>query len=146
MEQAFEQLIEKLVAAVAEALVLYVIIQAIPGLSAAVGAAGSLTSLIGQTTGITKLMASMGSAGGANSGGGGSSGGADVPAYANGGIVTSAHIGIVGEAGPEAIIPLSRMSEFTGGAGGNFQVTHKVSGSDLLLVINRASKTQSRKS
>lgn len=34
--------------------------------------------------------------------------------YANGGIVTKAHMGIVGEAGPEAIIPLSPARRFRG--------------------------------
>jgi hypothetical protein len=33
---------------------------------------------------------------------------ARTPAYANGGIITSPHMGLVGEAGPEAIIPLNK--------------------------------------
>ena len=35
--------------------------------------------------------------------------------FANGGIVTQPTAGIVGEAGPEAVIPLSRMNEMVGG-------------------------------
>jgi phage-related minor tail protein len=35
-------------------------------------------------------------------------------AFANGGIVTKAMLGLVGEAGPEAIIPLSRLNETSG--------------------------------
>jgi SLT domain-containing protein len=33
----------------------------------------------------------------------------ETPAYANGGIVTSPQLAMVGEAGPEAIIPLSQL-------------------------------------
>ena len=35
-----------------------------------------------------------------------------IPKYAEGGIVNKPHIGMVGEAGPEAIIPLSKLSGF----------------------------------
>ena len=36
-------------------------------------------------------------------------------AFANGGIVTKPTLGLVGEAGPEAIIPLSQMGNMSGG-------------------------------
>jgi hypothetical protein len=42
-----------------------------------------------------------------------------VPMFANGGIVTSPTLGIIGEAGPEAVIPLDRM----GGMGGGMNIT-----------------------
>jgi hypothetical protein len=42
-----------------------------------------------------------------------------VPMFANGGIVTSPTLGIIGEAGPEAVIPLDRL----GGMGGGMNIT-----------------------
>lgn len=49
-----------------------------------------------------------------------------IPAFADGGIVTGPTIGLIGEAGPEAIIPLSQAGKFGMGGGGanitiNFQ-------------------------
>ncbi len=35
----------------------------------------------------------------------------DIPMFANGGIATRATLGIFGEAGPEAIIPLSKLND-----------------------------------
>ena len=43
-------------------------------------------------------------------------------AHAKGGIVTSAQLGIVGEAGPEAIIPLSKMGDMMGGAPSTYNI------------------------
>jgi hypothetical protein len=43
----------------------------------------------------------------------------DIPMLANGGIVTSPTLALIGEAGPEAVIPLSRM----GNMGGNMNIT-----------------------
>jgi hypothetical protein len=37
-----------------------------------------------------------------------------MPRHAKGGIVTRAHIGMIGEAGPEAIIPLNKAGMFGG--------------------------------
>ena len=42
----------------------------------------------------------------------------DLWPFADGGIVTKPMMGLVGEAGPEAIIPLDRISEMMGGGGG----------------------------
>ena len=42
-----------------------------------------------------------------------------MPAFANGGIVTSPTIGLIGEAGPEAVIPLSRLNK----TGGTYNIT-----------------------
>ena len=73
-----------------------------------------------------------------------------IPKYAEGGIVNKPHIGMVGEAGPEAIIPLSKLSgmlntTFSAGAmsgggnagGGSFVLR----GQDLLVAINRTQKS-----
>lgn len=42
--------------------------------------------------------------------------------FAKGGIVTGPTLGLVGEAGPEAIIPLNRFDEVVGGRGGNITI------------------------
>ena len=42
--------------------------------------------------------------------------------FAKGGIVTGPTLGLVGEAGPEAIIPLNRFDEVIGGRGGNITI------------------------
>jgi hypothetical protein len=59
----------------------------------------------------------------------------DIPMLAQGGIVTSPTLALIGEGrGPEAVIPLNRMSEFTGGAGNN--VTIHVNGGDPNAVVD----------
>jgi hypothetical protein len=69
-----------------------------------------------------------------------------VPAFAEGGVVTGPTYGLIGEAGPEAIFPLSKINDFMAslpgqksdadGAGGQFTIR----GQDLVLVTNRAQK------
>jgi ElaB/YqjD/DUF883 family membrane-anchored ribosome-binding protein len=54
----------------------------------------------------------------------------DIPMLANGGIVTGPTLAMIGEAGPEAVIPLDRM----GGMGTN--VTINVNGGDPQSVVN----------
>jgi hypothetical protein len=54
---------------------------------------------------------------------------------ADGGVVTRATTITAGEAGPEAIIPLDRLGEFTMGGGGN-NVTIHVNGGDPQSVVN----------
>jgi SLT domain-containing protein len=54
-----------------------------------------------------------------------------IPAMANGGIVTGPTLALIGEAGPEAVIPLDRM----GGMGGN-NVTINVQGADPNAVVD----------
>ena len=39
----------------------------------------------------------------------------DIPMLANGGIVTGPTLALIGEAGPEAVIPLDRMGSMGGG-------------------------------
>lgn len=59
--------------------------------------------------------------------------------HAEGGIVTKAHVGLVGEAGPEAIIPLSKMRSmgFGGGQTINIVVNGDVTGEDLIERVGR---------
>jgi hypothetical protein len=52
----------------------------------------------------------------------------EIPAFAKGGIVTAPTVGLIGEAGPEAIIPLSKFSGLGQGAS-TIHVTVNVSGS-----------------
>jgi hypothetical protein len=54
-----------------------------------------------------------------------------IPALADGGIVTGPQLALIGEAGPEAVIPLDRM----GGMGGN-NVTINVQGADPNAVVD----------
>jgi hypothetical protein len=59
----------------------------------------------------------------------------NIPMLADGGIVTSPTLALIGEGrGPEAVIPLNRMSEFTGGGGG--EVNIYVQGADPNAVVD----------
>ena len=59
----------------------------------------------------------------------------NIPMLAEGGIVTSATLAVIGEAGPEAVIPLNRAGEFGMGGGGN-NVTIHVNGGDPQSVVD----------
>lgn len=122
------QLVEKLLAAAAAAAILAAILAYTSfGSSAATGAAGAAStaatfgSLFSKFSGL-KL--------------------------ASGGITTGPSLAMIGEGREkEAVIPLSKLDQFVSNkGGGDFTVEHRVQGSDLLLVINRAQKSQSRKS
>jgi hypothetical protein len=59
----------------------------------------------------------------------------DIPMLAEGGIVTGgATLAMIGEAGPEAVIPLNRMKDF--GMGGGNNVTINVQGADPNAVVD----------
>lgn len=58
----------------------------------------------------------------------------NIPMLAQGGIVNKATLAIIGESGPEAVVPLSRAGEFGMGGGGN--VTINVNGGDPQQVVN----------
>jgi uncharacterized protein with PIN domain len=67
-----------------------------------------------------------------------------IPGLAEGGIVTGPTLAMVGEGrGPEAVIPLDRLHEFTGGGGG-VQVYGRIQGADILLSSERADRVRSR--
>jgi prepilin signal peptidase PulO-like enzyme (type II secretory pathway) len=57
----------------------------------------------------------------------------NIPMLADGGIVRSATLAVIGEAGPEAVVPLSRAGEF--GMGGGNNVTIHVNGGDPQAVV-----------
>ena len=58
----------------------------------------------------------------------------NIPMLAQGGIVTGPTLAMIGEAGPEAVVPLSRAGEF--GMGGGNNVTIHVNGGDPQQVVN----------
>jgi TP901 family phage tail tape measure protein len=66
--------------------------------------------------------------------------GGGVTAFAKGGIVTGPTLGLVGEAGPEAIIPLDRLGQIMGQQKGEFVLR----GNDLVLAMERAKDFRSR--
>jgi hypothetical protein len=57
-----------------------------------------------------------------------------IPMLAQGGIISQATLAVVGESGPEAVIPLDRMGEF--GMGGGSNVTINVNGGDPNAVVD----------
>ena len=63
---------------------------------------------------------------------GGSSSGTGIRMMATGGLVTSPTLAMIGEAGPEAVIPLDRMGEFGGGG----SVTINVNGGNPQAVVD----------
>ena len=71
---------------------------------------------------------------------------AKIPAFAEGGLALKPTIGLFGEAGPEAIIPLDRLPSLLGeGAGGvGGKVEFKIAGRDLLGVLNREQTVRAR--
>lgn len=70
----------------------------------------------------------------------------NVKAFADGGIVTGPTMGLVGEAGKEAIIPLDRIGEVLGSIGGsqNVFVTGQLSGETIYLQQQRVSQRRGR--
>jgi hypothetical protein len=58
-----------------------------------------------------------------------------IPMLAQGGIISQATLAIVGESGPEAVIPLDRMGDFGMGGGGN-NVTINVNGGDPEAIVD----------
>jgi hypothetical protein len=58
----------------------------------------------------------------------------NIPMLADGGIVRSATLAVIGEAGPEAVVPLNRAGEFGMGGGGG--VTINVQGGDPQAVVD----------
>lgn len=68
-----------------------------------------------------------------------------IPKFADGGIVTSATLGVFGEAGPEAVMPLDRLNDFVRDR--EVRVTGKITGSgkDLNVIIDNYNKVRAVK-
>jgi hypothetical protein len=59
----------------------------------------------------------------------------DIPVLGDGGIVTSAQLAVIGEAGPEAVIPLSKLGSMGVGGGGGNTINITVQGADPNEVV-----------
>lgn len=70
-----------------------------------------------------------------------------LPEFAQGGIVTSRTVGVFGEAGPEAVMPLDRLNEFIDASRREVRVTGVVKGSgkDLQVVLNNYERARNVK-
>jgi len=64
--------------------------------------------------------------------------------FAQGGIVKSPVAGIVGEAGPEAVIPLNRLPQILGTSRGTTKGEFTLRGQDLILALERAGDFRAR--
>lgn len=65
-----------------------------------------------------------------------------IPKFAEGGIVTSATLGVFGEAGPEAVMPLDKLQDFVGTR--ETRVTGEIrgQGKDLVMIIDNYNKVR----
>jgi len=73
------------------------------------------------------------------------SSGINIPFLAEGGVVTSPTLAMIGEGGEsEAVIPLSKLPQIAGGAGGAVEVYGRLSGQDILISTEKAQRTRSR--
>jgi hypothetical protein len=129
--QLILQLIAKVVAATIAAAALAALLSVVfPGYSIASGASNFSTLLSG-LSGISSL-------------------GKAIPGFATGGLVTGPTLAMVGEGGqPEVIAPKSQFDALMDSrnyGGGDLVATTKVQGQDILLVIQRAQKSQKRTS
>lgn len=106
---------------------------AIQSLNPAVAIAGGL-ALIALAGAIKGKMSQVGGQGGS------------IPALAEGGVVTGPTLALIGEGREsEAVIPLSKLNTMMEGGGGqNVVVTGRISGSDILLSNERASRNRTR--
>ena len=59
----------------------------------------------------------------------------DIPMLGDGGIVTSATLAMIGESGPEAVIPLDRAGSMGFGGGGSQNITINVTSADPNEVV-----------
>ena len=78
----------------------------------------------------------------------GETGSASLPAFANGGLVTSPTLGMFGEAGPEALIPKKRLDSLLAraesGGTGEGMLTTRISGNDLEIVLDKTRRRNNR--
>lgn len=73
------------------------------------------------------------------------SSGIAIPFLAEGGIVNKPTLAMIGEGGEsEAVIPLSKLPQIAGGAGGAVEVYGRLSGQDILISTEKAGRTRSR--
>ena len=65
-----------------------------------------------------------------------------VPKFAEGGIVTSATLGVFGEAGPEAVMPLDKLEEFVSPRDLRVTGNIKASGKELVVVLDNYNRVR----
>ena len=70
--------------------------------------------------------------------------GGGAKAFANGGIISGPTLGLMGEYpgaanNPEVVAPLDKLQSLSGGAGGG-TLEARISGNDLLILMNKASR------
>ena len=70
---------------------------------------------------------------------------ADVPKFAEGGIVTSATLGVFGEAGPEAVMPLDRLDDFVRDREVRVTGEIRAQGKDLVMIVDNYNKVRAVK-
>lgn len=76
----------------------------------------------------------------------------EITGYAKGGLITSPHLGLVGEAGAEIIAPVRDFQSYSreliqsayGGMGGGKELSVTVKGSDLVFTLQKATKKVNR--
>ena len=69
----------------------------------------------------------------------------NVPALAEGGIVTGPTLAMIGEGGEsEAVVPLSKLGTMINSGSTQVEVVGRISGSDILLSNERAQRTRQR--
>jgi len=123
---AFAKMVEQIAAAIVEGLIFKALLDSFPELKGVFATVGAVSSAFG----------------------GGYSG-----PHADGGITTRASIGMIGEAGPEAIMPLSKLGSmmsntFNAGSlsnGGSSSAQFVLKGQDLLVALNRTQKSSALK-
>ena len=99
-------------------------------------AIGAGIALVALSKFAQSKIESMGSGGGEVNGGNG------VPALANGGIVSAPTLSLIGEAGPEAVIPLSKMNSMFGGGGDSLKVDFPMD--KMVIALDRQRRRNSR--
>jgi len=67
-----------------------------------------------------------------------------ISANANGGLIQKPHFGLIGEAGPEVVMPLNQFLNRTENGSGSIEVFGSISGQDILLSSTRARNNRTR--
>ena len=70
--------------------------------------------------------------------------GKGISTNANGGLIQKPHFGLIGEAGPEVVMPLNQFLNRTENGNGSIEVFGSISGQDILLSSTRARNNRTR--
>jgi len=120
--QGLKRMAAQLTATLITAIALSIVLRAVTG---GIGGIGSIKDIAGT---MKYVLPAMGG----------------IPMLAEGGVVTSPTLAMIGEGGQsEAVIPLDRLGEFGGGSQ-RVEVVGRISGSDILLSNERASRNRTR--